>query len=211
MKATKQLPAHYEQQERLDFSLDQPSERFRQDSPLLLMLNMAGLLLFVLFCYLFRLASTWLRSPNEPLFSFTLSLTSGLLWLLTILACFVAVITLHELVHGLFFWLFTKEKPHFGFKIAYAYAAAPKWYIPRNQFIIIGAAPLVILTLAGVALIPTVPNWLLPGLLFSLAFNASGAVGDLYIIWWLLRKPSNVLVQDVGDAFTIYGYRPPPR
>ena len=201
MNATQQLPANYKQQEKLDFSQNEQGNG--KVSPLLLRLNVVGLLFLVLFCYLFTLATTWLREASEQLFAFTL--TDLLLWLITIPSSLIGVIILHELVHGLFFWLFTKEKPHFGFKMVYAYAAAPTWYIPRNQFIIIGAAPLILLTLAGLTLMASVPKSLLPALIFSLTFNAAGAVGDLYIIWWLLAKPSNVLIQDVGDVFTIYG------
>jgi hypothetical protein len=115
---------------------------------------------------------------------------------------------LHELIHGLFFWLFTRTRPAFGFKGAYAYAAAPGWYIPRSQYIIVGLAPLVLITLGGFALLVVVPAWLIPALLFVVVMNGAGAVGDIAVVGWLLVQPRATLVHDLGDAVAIY--RPAP-
>lgn len=70
-----------------------------------------------------------------------------------LLVVVLAVIS-HELIHALFFRFFTGEWAIFGFKGIYAYAAAPQWYIPRNLHIAVALAPLVILSLLGVLLIP---------------------------------------------------------
>lgn len=193
MNATEHLPATYQQLEKLDFM---------QEQRLLIRLNLIGLLLMGFVCPLFTLASLSLRGTLGTLFAFTLS--NLLLWLISIPCAFIGVIIIHELIHGLFFWLFTKQRPHFGFKVIYAYAAAPTWYIPRNQFIVIGAAPLLLITLFGLILIPSIPQLFLPALLFALGFNFAGSIGDLYIIWWLLRLPTTILVNDIGDVFTIY-------
>ena len=165
-------------------------------------LNMAGLLLMAFVCPLFTMASFSLRGTVGTLFAFTFS--NLLLWLISIVSAFIAVIIVHELIHGLFFWFFTKQPPYFGFKVIYAYAAAPSWYIPRNQFIVIGAAPLLLITFFGLLSIPSIPQLLLPALLFALGFNVAGSIGDLYIIWWLQHYPATILVNDVGDVFTIY-------
>jgi hypothetical protein len=114
------------------------------------------------------------------------------------------MIVVHELIHGLFFWLFTRERPTFGFKGAYAYAAAPDWYMPRNQYAIVGLAPLVLMTLAGLVLLPVIPVWAIPALLFVVVTNAAGAVGDIAVVGWLLLQPRATLVNDIGDAVTLY-------
>src|SRR6266699_209791 len=72
------------------------------------------------------------------------------------------VLILHELTHGLFFWLFTKSRPAFGFKGWYAYAAAPGWYLPRAQFLVVVGAPLTLLSLLGEALLLLVPWAVVP-------------------------------------------------
>ena len=193
MNATEHLPATYQQLEILDLT---------QERPLLIRLNVVGLLLMALFCPLLTIASASLRGTMGTLFAFTFS--NLLLWLVSIPCGFIGVIIVHELIHGLFFLLFTKKRPDFGFKVIYAYAAAPTWYIPRNQFIVIGAAPLLFITLFGLILMPSIPQLFLPALLFALVFNLAGSIGDLYIIWWLLRLPVTCLVNDIGDIFTIY-------
>lgn len=121
------------------------------------------------------------------------------------LVAIVLVILLHELVHGLFFWWFTGKRPHFGAGAGYAYAAAPPdWYLPRRQYIIVALAPLGLITVMGLALLPFLPATAVIYLFVALLFNAVGSVGDLAVVGWLLRKPAQLLVQDSGPAMTIY-------
>lgn len=111
------------------------------------------------------------------------------------------MIILHEAVHGLAFWLFTGKHPKFGFKVFYAYAASPEGvYLPRQQYFMVALAPLVILTLVGIVLIPIMPLLALPTLVFFLISNSAGSVGDLWVVGWLLREPREILLQDQGDA-----------
>jgi hypothetical protein len=56
-----------------------------------------------------------------------------LLIALIVMVVMVVMVVLHEGLHGLMFWHFTGDRPTFGFKGLYAYAAAPNWYLPRNQ------------------------------------------------------------------------------
>lgn len=167
---------------------------------LVLLLNLVAILLFAGFGWLsFRLAAAIL----PPVRLAENSAITGL----TLLACLLAyalILVLHELVHGAFFWLFTHQRPHFGFKGAYAYAAAPNWYLPRRQYMLVGISPLLVLSLFGLLLLPVLPpGGLLPWLV-ALAGNASGAIGDALIVGWLLFQPDTVLVQDHGDAVTAY-------
>jgi len=82
---------------------------------------------------------------------------SGWITVLAILLALVAVLLLHELVHGAFFWLITRSRPRFGLQITYAYAAAPDCYIPRNPYLVVGLSPLVLITLAGIVMLPLIP------------------------------------------------------
>jgi hypothetical protein len=132
------------------------------------------------------------------------SMTDGLLALLVVLLTIFITLILHELVHGFFFWLFTKEKPEFGIGPGYAYAAAPDWYFPKGKYLIVGLSPLVVLTIFGLVLIPFIPTaWI--GILFlAIVFNAGGAIGDLYICTRIARETSNIWVKDKGDGFEVY-------
>jgi hypothetical protein len=114
------------------------------------------------------------------------------------------MLLLHEGVHGVCFRLYTGEWGTFAFKGLYAYAAAPNWYLPRNQHLVTALAPYLGLSLLGVLLIPIVPLVVLPDLLLFLVLNAAGATGDLAAVVWLLTKPPDALVKDYGDGVAIY-------
>jgi len=47
-----------------------------------------------------------------------------ILFLLEMIGCTAVVLLAHELVHGAFFWIFSRSRPVFGLRIGYAYAAA---------------------------------------------------------------------------------------
>lgn len=103
-----------------------------------------------------------------------------------------------------FFWLFTGERPKFGWKWLYAYASAPEWYLRRNQHLFVAAAPLVLITLVGLMLLTFAPEPALPAILFSTVANAAGSIGDLVVLVLLLFQSPQVLVQDKGDAIHVY-------
>ncbi len=113
-------------------------------------------------------------------------------------------VILHELVHGAFFWVFTREQPRFGFTLLYAYATAPGWFFSTSRYWLIGLAPLVILSAIGLALIPFAREELVYLLLFGVFINASGAIGDIYIVTRLALEPAGTLVEDQGTGFRIY-------
>lgn len=118
----------------------------------------------------------------------------------------IAVTILHELVHGLFYWLFSGHRPKFGFQGLFPYAAAPSGvYFARNQFLVVGLSPLVLLTAVGLLLMLIVPIGLVPLLLFFVAFNASGAAGDLIMVIQLMTFSSDTLMEDNDSGVSIYG------
>lgn len=124
--------------------------------------------------------------------------------LLAIIGIMIIAMLLHELVHGLFFWLFSHHKPEFGLGPGYAYAAMPDWYFPKNQYLLIGLAPLVFLTGLALAISIIVPSGWLLGLLIGMVINAGGAIGDIYICGRIALDASDVLIKDTGDGFQLY-------
>ncbi len=166
-----------------------------------LRLNLVGLALIFLFGWLFLLITTALRPEASSANLFSLLDQASLLGLI---ASLIAVLILHELVHGLLFWLFTHERPRFGFHLTVAYAAAPDWYFPRNQFMIINLAPLVLITAAGLILLPILAYEVVPLLFVALTFNAAGSVGDFLVAGQLLRAPHTTMVHDTGPKMIFY-------
>jgi hypothetical protein len=191
LKPTKTLPDHYS----LDVTLD-----LSKNLRVMVWLNLVGLVLFFLFGALFWGLFTRVR-PDFNLRPFG---TGTMVGLMIFVIVSVLVIVIHELVHGFFFWIYLRERPTIGFRGAYAFAAAPSWYIPRSQFMVIGLAPLVVISAVGLLMLNVIPDGLLSVSLFGLTFNAAGAVGDLFVVGWLLTKPGSVLVNDKGDRFSIF-------
>lgn len=200
MRPVTRLPDHYIPLSSLDLS-----GSYR----LLLVMQVAGLFALLVSGVFFLWLTFFLRPTASEILSWQGLFSRPLLLFGSLILSTVLMVVLHEAVHGLFFWLFTGRRPLFGFKGLYAYAASPPGtYLPRDQYLLVGIAPLVALSLAGTALLPFVPLAGLPVLLFFLIGNASGSVGDLLVIAWLLRMPPDTFLQDVGDKMTAYGPEP---
>ncbi|MHB8192776.1 MAG: DUF3267 domain-containing protein [Bellilinea sp.] len=176
-----------------------------KDSGMLLKMNIAGFLLLILFGWLFMAAASILRPEDAATFLVVQWTGVEGLWSVAIVLVLIfATIVLHEAIHGLGFMLLAKARPIFAFRGVYAYAAAPGYYIPRNPYLVIALAPLVVISLAGVVLMAFVhPVWIAP-LVLVCVVNSSGAVGDLWVAWLLLRHPAEALAQDRGDEIEIY-------
>jgi hypothetical protein len=97
--------------------------------------------------------------------------------------------------------LFTHEPPRFSLKAGYAFAAAPEWYLPRLQYILVGVSPFLIITTTSMALTRFVAPSLMIYMILIAAFNAAGSIGDWIVVAWILRQPMKILVKDEGDIF----------
>lgn len=112
----------------------------------------------------------------------TLRLQLPLIWPISAVLAVPIVVLLHEGVHGLCIWVFTGHAPRFGATWFGAYTAvADGTTLQRNRYLIVIVAPLVVLTVFSGLLLFVVPIWLVPGLICCAAFNAAGAVGDLFL------------------------------
>ena len=157
---------------------------------------------FFLFGFLFLWWTVWLRPALFQ--SISKGFVFTLLDLLYMIIGFVVSIGLHELIHGAFFWIYSRSRPSFGFRGGYAYAAAPGWFFPRGQYLVIALAPLVILSILGMALVAVVPAGALAAILFGMVANASGAVGDMWIAFKVIRERREILIEDLGDGMNFY-------
>lgn len=194
-KPTRDLPENYILHRKLSL-LDRKS---------LILVNIWGIGLFLVSAVFFPLLSGWLSKPGEPTASGELHGLSGAAGFIgLLLGVMVVMIVLHEGLHGVFFWLYTKARPKFAFKGFYAYAAMPGWYLPRREYLVTALAPLAGITLLGVLGLALLPGWADPPLVWLLILNTSGAVGDLWIVWALLRAPAGVLGCDNGDSSELF-------
>ena len=191
LSSTQTLPDGYIQTHEIDLA---------KNKGLAILLNVIGFFIFILSFILLGSFANWMHSE---LFSGTITFKGDLPTLVRLLALLVMVallLVVHELIHGLFFWIFTRSKPVYALHLAYAYAAAPDWYIPINQYRIVGLGPLVIIDAIGLLLILIAPtSWILM-IIFLVSINTGGAVGDMLIIARSFRMSADSLVKDKGDG-----------
>ncbi|MFW5935448.1 MAG: DUF3267 domain-containing protein, partial [Halolamina sp.] len=120
------------------------------------------------------------------------------------------VIVPHELLHGLFMARYG-GRPSYGIGVSgvllpYAYAESSRATYARNQLLAILLAPLVGITLAGLAALAVVGS---PLLILPIAANAAGSVGDCWTAGRLLRYPASVRVEALPDGRGLGIYGPP--
>jgi hypothetical protein len=195
MHAIQILPDNYHLKKTIDLS----------NSRTVFWLNLAALPLLFLFGWLFGHLINAFRSgtPFSNGFWGLVSTFSG--WgLLVILALIIMMLVFHELIHGLSFWLFTRERPKFALRSGYAFAAAPNWYLPKLQYIIVGLSPLTVISIVCIILGSFVPASVVPYPLFVATFNAAGALGDMIVVAWISTQSSLILVKDQGDKFSSF-------
>lgn len=115
-----------------------------------------------------------------------------------------ALIVVHEALHGVGFWAFTRARPVFGFKGWYAYASAPGWFLSRGQALTVLLAPLLAVSLGGLWLVAVLPAPAASLLLLGTIMNAASSSGDLFLVARLLRAPRSAVVEDTPTGMTWY-------
>ena len=130
----------------------------------------------------------------------TTGIKSILLWIVINIIGYILILPIHELIHAAAFVLLG-GKPYFGAKLPYAlYCGARNQLFRRNQYFIVGLAPLVVITLAGTILILLSPV-LASFTLFALIGNFSGAAGDIWVVRRLLQRSPSILVEDTESGY----------
>lgn len=204
MQVTTILPTNYRQQATLDLSKSKKAIVGAIVFGIALLIAVGWLL--VQFTHFLRpaalegirLLNILTITPNGQL--------SIVLPIIDAVVAFVLVMLIHEFVHGVFFWWFSGQRPTFGIKGLFVYAAEPpEVYFPRNQYIIVGIAPLVLLTLVGLLLMLIVPIVAAPILSLFIVFNAAGAAGDLIMAVRLISYSHDTLMQDRDTGVIVYG------
>jgi hypothetical protein len=195
MRATNNLPDNFHHLKTLDLS----------NSRSILWMNLAAIPLLFLFSWLFSRLILIFR-PFNPFQNGVLGFFTGfsVLELIAFVLSIILMLILHELVHGIVFWVFTRERPKFALKSGYAFAAAPNWYLPSRKYILVGLSPFVVISAASIILAWFVVAPLIPYLLVIATFNAAGSLGDLIVVGWVFNQPKSILIKDEGDKFSSF-------
>jgi hypothetical protein len=188
--STKTLPEGYAQSGEINL---------KKNKRLAITLNIVAFFVAVLS---FFLLSSFAALTRPGLMNTSGSITAGVA--AGLVGLVVMLLTIHELIHGFFFWVFTRSRPVFALRLFYAYAGAPDWYIPTRQFALVAVGPLVIIGAVGLLLMLLVPeSWVL-FIVFVVAFNTGGSMGDLLVLTRLFKLSPTCLVNDTGDVITFY-------
>lgn len=124
----------------------------------------------------------------------------AVLWLSINIINYFIILPIHEAIHGLTI-LFWGGRPHFGAKLPLAlFCGAKQQLFPRNQYIVIALAPVIVISIAGIILMLWVPGLAIYAL-FAIAGNLAGAAGDLMVVRQLSCLPRNVLVEDTETGY----------
>ena len=178
-----------------------PAWEFRLTGAVVAWMTPLSVVLFVLALAGYG-AVHWSRLGPQPV-------PSGWAALLGLSAVLVAVIAVHEALHGIGFRAFG-GRPRFGAGLAsgmpVAFAFCPGHRFTRAQFLVIGALPLVGIDAFALALGAYAP--LAPIGAVAIAINTAGAVGDLWMIALVLQAPRSAMFED-SDGRSIAAWVPP--
>ena len=121
--------------------------------------------------------------------------------LIIVVALFVLPV-IHELVHGAVAAFFG-GRPVYGIGPGVAFCHFRE-FVGIGAYAAILVAPLLVLSVVGVLLMPVTPGLLRGSLLAFLITNAAGAVGDIAALTQLFRLPAGVLIADTSSGFEVY-------
>jgi hypothetical protein len=126
-----------------------------------------------------------------------------LLWIVINIVGSILILGVHEIIHGLAFMLWG-GMPYYGAKLPFAlYCSARNQLFPRDYYLVVGLAPFVVITLAAMIFTIVSPVLASYGLLAWIS-NFAGAAGDIFTIFWLLRQPRRVLVEDTETGCRVW-------
>ena len=171
-------------------------EQLRPLALLSLLLLIVGTVFFVT---LNLLAYFWQRH------TLTLGTTflGGLLWFGINLLAYILILPIHEALHAVTFLLWG-GRPYFGAKLPFAlYCGAKEQLFRRDQYLVVGLAPLVVISLIGIVVTLFAPV-LASYVLLATIGNASGAAGDFWTVVRLWRQPARVLVEDTAVGYIVW-------
>ncbi len=125
------------------------------------------------------------------------------LWIGINILAYIVVMFLHEGLHALAF-LFWGGKPYFGAKLPVAlYCGAKNQLFRRNQYLVVGLAPFVVISLAAIIFTLFSPA-LASYTLFASIGNFSGAAGDVWSVWKIHRHPAEVFIEDTESGYRVW-------
>jgi len=152
----------------------------------------------------FFLMAAWLSFVIRVRGSWPVNIGGVPIWV-TLVVLVLALIPLHEGVHGLAI-LWVGHRPRFGAKLSkmVVYATTDAGLFRRNEFIVVAVAPLLMLTVLGMLLVFVVPDSVAYYISLAVILNAGSAIGDLWMLAEVLRYPASAVIRDEEDGIRVF-------
>ncbi len=168
-----------------------------EDKSLYVIINIFSIIVLVITAFLVVLGNLLLFNNVELTVTFTTFIWSIVL--------FAVSLPIHELIHGLFFRIFSSEKQtkvKYGFHKGMFYASNPGVIYKKWQFSIIILAPFVINSLLFLQLYVSG----IEGSIVALAFiiHTGGCAGDFWYIYEILKKHAITHCEDTPNRGEIF-------
>ncbi len=186
------LPADYS--EELHWNISGKTFRFAA-------VQLSGLVLFALFGWAFFILSVEIgKLPMTGSFSITAADIGAAI------VAVAATLALHELAHGLAMRI-VGAKPKFRaiWKRLLLTTTTPGFLYHRDDYIFVLLAPVFVISAAVIGAMGMVQGtlWVLLLALCG-AIDASGAIGDMYLVMVVLRYPSSARIIDEIDGLRVF-------
>ncbi len=171
-----------------------------KDKKLFLYLNLFSLIFLIPLAVIYYVI---VEFSSKDWFYETTSSNPPLSLFLFIVSMFLIII-LHELIHGIFFKMASKEKLKFTINLLMASASIPNSYFYKKPYLRAGLAPAIILSLVLIVVLFFLDgyNFLLGYVVFSIHFMA--CIGDFFIAWKLRNYSDDSLILDYGMGMKFY-------
>jgi hypothetical protein len=117
----------------------------------------------------------------------------------------ILYIVLHELVHGFWYKIMTKEKLTFGMTLSVAFCGVPHIYVNKKTALLAITGPFILFSIIFIPLLILMPaNAYYFALVIIFGMHISGCSGDLYGTLYLLSQKGDLLMNDTGPKQSFY-------
>lgn len=115
----------------------------------------------------------------------------------------VIYVILHEFTHGVAMKCMGGRQVKYGFTGMYAFAGSSEDYFPKQRYICIALAPVILWGLVFAVLQKQLAGWEWV-VWFLQMMNVGGAAGDIYVTARVAGMSKTILVMDTGVNMTVY-------
>jgi hypothetical protein len=196
LKALKKSNVNFMYNETIDFS---------KNRKLALAVNLLGILSFPVFYiiifYLLKILTG--SAANDLLYYWKSFGRHSLIYSAVFIIALLFLLVLHEFIHAVLFYLFTGEKPVYGFKGIYGYAGSPDWYLKKSYYLIVGLSPFILISVSGLIIQLLIPSVYSSIIVILLTTHAAGCIGDIWVSIKLIGKPEETYINDSGISLVV--------